>query len=103
MLEVVSRMEEGQFYCEIRGILDYATVDTFRVQAANLAGIRGVVLDCSGLEFSDSSGIGAIIDVIYVANERNANVEIIGMNERIKEIFEAVGVLQILRDLRKGD
>lgn len=101
MLEVVSRIEGKQLYLEIHGVLDYATIGMFN-DKIDVTELENVIIDFANMEFTDSTGIGAILEVIYSASENKARVELKGMNENVKSIFETVGVFEILQTLQKG-
>jgi len=102
MLKVVTRQERGLLQVKIQGILDYATIGNFNESLPDLAGIEKIDIDFADLEFTDSTGIGAVLELIYAASESGAKVEFHGMRELVKVIFETVGVFDILRTLQEG-
>ena len=103
MLEVFSRLEGRALLLELRGILDFATIGVFNERAmAWPPDVEAVTIDFSGLEFTDSTGIGAVIGAIYAASERGASVRFVGISEPIYDIFQTVGVFHILQTLQKG-
>lgn len=81
-------------------MLDYATIGTFKEANLNLVGVTVIIFEFSKLEFTDSTGIGAILDVIYLAGEQQIRVEFRGLGKDIESIFDTMGVFQILRTLQ---
>jgi anti-anti-sigma factor len=53
------------------------------------------------LEFIDSTGMGAIINTIYLSQEKSFQLKLEGINEVIYEVFETVGLFQILEVIQK--
>ncbi|MBF7084015.1 STAS domain-containing protein [Desulfallas sp. Bu1-1] len=102
MLNVKSRLEGKTVRLSLEGVLDISTVDTFNSQTEQLSGISELVLDMAGLEFIDSSGIGAILQVVRLSQERGFTVNLENANENISELLNTVGLFQIIEALQKG-
>jgi len=103
MLEVFSRLEGSELVLELRGVLDFATIGIFNERTADWpSDVAAVRIDFSRLEFTDSTGIGAVIGTIHAAAGCGASVRFVGMSEPIEEMFETVGVFEILKTLQKG-
>jgi anti-anti-sigma factor len=77
-------------------------VDTFNSQTEQLSDISGLVIDMAGLEFIDSTGVGAILQVVRLSQERGFTVSLENANENISELLNTVGLFQIIEALRKG-
>ncbi|NRD76886.1 STAS domain-containing protein [Bacillus sp. BRMEA1] len=100
LLDIQSNQK--QVVIRINGVMDIATMDAFHVQMEQLpATFSSLLLDFSNLEFIDSTGIGAIVELIYLSQEKNFTIMFEGMNEDIEEIFEMLGVFRILEALKK--
>ncbi|HHW04192.1 MAG TPA: STAS domain-containing protein [Thermoanaerobacterales bacterium] len=102
MLNVKSRLEGKTVRLSLEGILDISTVDTFNGQTEQLSGISELVLDMAGLEFIDSTGVGAILQVVRLSQERGFTVSLENANENISELLNTVGLFQLIEALRKG-
>ncbi|GAV23151.1 STAS domain-containing protein [Carboxydothermus pertinax] len=102
MLNVKSRLEGKTVRLSLEGVLDISTVDTFNSQTEKLSGISELVLDMAGLEFIDSSGIGAILQIVRLSQEKGFTVSLENANENISELLNTVGLFQIIETLRKG-
>jgi anti-anti-sigma factor len=102
MLNVKSRLEGKTVRLSLEGVLDISTVDTFNSQTEQLSDISGLVIDMAGLEFIDSTGVGAILQVVRLSQERGFTVSLENANENISELLNTVGLFQIIEALRKG-
>jgi len=87
----------------VEGVLDIFTVDEFDATLSGVTGVHKLVIDLSAVTFLDSTGIGAILRAIYQGQDHGFTVELGGMNEEIKELFDTVGVLRVLEALQKGE
>lgn len=85
----------------VSGVLDYATMNPFieEIQSIEL-GTKKVIVDFTELEFIDSTGIGAIINLVHEAMDKKFKVELDGINEEVKELFDTIGVFQIMETLQ---
>jgi anti-sigma B factor antagonist len=81
----------------LSGELDLATVDTVRsaAESACAKGLR-VVLDLSGVEFCDSTGLGMIISLFRQANSAGGQLLLSAPMPRIRYLLEISGVDQVV-------
>lgn len=93
-------VNETTFFVKVTGLMDYSTVDNFKVDIPD--NITNIVIDFSGLDFIDSTGIGSILSIIYAAGDRGIGVKFKGLNKETQELFETVGVYRIKEALLKG-
>jgi anti-anti-sigma factor len=100
-LEVAIEHEGDTATLKINGVLDISTIDIFSTQIDQLLDVSLLKIDFSNLEFIDSTGIGSIMELIYLAQEKRFKIHLKGMNETTKEIFEIVGLFTILESLQK--
>ncbi|MBP1153982.1 MULTISPECIES: STAS domain-containing protein [unclassified Paenibacillus] len=98
-LETQYETKGSIFYIKIVGLMDYSTIDNFNVEIPEK--ITEIVVDFSALEFIDSTGIGAILSIIYKAVDRGIVVEFVSLNETVGELFDTVGVFRIIEALQK--
>lgn len=61
--------------------------------------IRQLILDFSGMNFMDSSGIGVILGRYRILRERGGTVSVIHMNEQVNRIFHMAGMNKVIRQL----
>lgn len=89
---------------QVSGVLDYATMDPFVSEIRSVEpDVKQVVIDFSGLEFIDSTGIGAIINLVHEAKAKNFTVKLEGISQETGELFETIGVFEIIKTLQQEE
>ncbi|MRG85038.1 STAS domain-containing protein [Salinibacillus xinjiangensis] len=102
-VEVKKEIDDNQCILHVSGVLDYSTMEPFIEEIQSIEeGIAKVVVHFGGLEFIDSTGIGSIINLVHEANTKKFEVELDGINEEIQELFETIGVFEIMDSIQKG-
>lgn len=86
---------------KFKGILDISTANVLDPFLDETDGIQTLIFDFSELDFIDSTGIGSVINAIYLSQERNFQLKLSGMNELTQQIFETVGVFRILDTIQR--
>lgn len=78
----------------VAGELDLGSAPKLRDVAVRqlLAGDRVVVLDLTGLEFLDSTGLGTIVAVLKRARTLGAELHLVVTRERVRAPFRITGV-----------
>jgi anti-anti-sigma factor len=84
----------------LNGILDISTTNAIDPHLEEIADIDVLVLDLSGLEFIDSTGIGLIMNTIYLSQEKQFKVKLQGIDELTHQVFEMVGLYQVLETVQ---
>ncbi|MEV4135027.1 STAS domain-containing protein [Dactylosporangium sp. NPDC049742] len=84
------------------GHLDYAAADDFyaAVLEAFDAGARAVTVDVAGIEFSDSSGLAAVIRAHKTAARLGCGFSIADPDDRLTHIFAITALNQVLHVIR---
>ena len=83
----------------LREELDHHAAQKLRLELdeqINAARATRVVLDLSGTEFLDSSGLGLILGRVRVAQNAGATLEVTGASRRIRRILELCGAQKYL-------
>ncbi len=83
----------------LTGELDHNAADGLRGELDGLideTGARRLVLDLSGLEFMDSSGVGLIIGRYKRMKRRGGSVAVRGVDARIDKVLRVSGLYQIV-------
>ncbi|MGG3736484.1 STAS domain-containing protein [Aeribacillus pallidus] len=101
-LTVEKEVQENTLILQIKGVLDISTAHVIEPYLEGIDRIETVILDFSDLELIDSTGIGAIINAIYLSKEKNFQLKLQGMNELTHHVFETVGLYKVL-DALKGE
>lgn len=79
------------------GEIDMATVPHVEEALASALedGSDQVVLDLSGVEFMDSSGLNALILARNVLDERSVRLVIAGLSDQVRRLFEISGLTTV--------
>ena len=56
--------------------------------AASRPGVQSIILNMSGLEYMNSSGIGLLVTLLIRANRQKQRLLVFGLNEHYQQIFE---------------
>ncbi len=79
----------------VRGELDAATAP--ELQAAVIDAINGgaidVLIDCRGLHFADSSGLGALLAAKVALEERKGALVLFGPTDAVRRTLEVTGLV----------
>jgi anti-sigma B factor antagonist len=56
-----------------------------------------LLVDCSQLEYISSAGLGVFMSYINDLEEKNIQMVIFGMSEKVKHVFQILGLDQLLK------
>jgi anti-sigma B factor antagonist len=85
-------------YLRATGQLDLGTVDDFRVAAREARlGAQELVVDLRGLEFIDSIGLTALLDLRHVAANEGIRLGVRAEDGPVRAAFELTGLGELLR------
>jgi anti-anti-sigma factor len=79
------------------GELDHATADLLRepLESFLRAGRARLVVDCSGLEFCDSTGLNVFLGARLKAESLGGGVHLAGMRPAVARVFEITGAAAV--------
>ena len=82
----------------LRGSLDIATSPTVRAALTDAAGRehQDIIVDLSGLEFLDSTGLGALIGAHRRCAESNGSFRLVVREGPISRLLNITGLIRIL-------
>lgn len=60
-------------------------------------GFTKILVDCSSLEYISSAGLGVFMSYIEEFKEKNIGMVLFGMNEKVANTFEILGLNELLR------
>lgn len=86
----------------IKGSLDISTASLLDPYLDELVNVDVLIFDLSDLEFIDSSGIGTIMNAIYLSQEKNYKFKLRGIKELTHEVFEMIGLYEVLDAIEQG-
>jgi anti-sigma B factor antagonist len=87
---------QGRLDAQVSGILKE------RVQQLLDEGVSGLVVNLEGVDFLDSSGLGALVASLRKAKEKKGDVKLAGLRPDVRSIFDITRVarlFQICRDV----
>ncbi len=88
---------EGVAVIALGGEVDVYTSPRVKQEIVNLlnAGTPKMVVDLTGVEYLDSTGLGVLIGGLKRARERDGDLKLVCDNTRILRIFEITGLTKI--------
>ncbi len=89
----------------LRGSLDAHTFLGFQKELENAlrAGETRIVLDCDGLEYMSSAGLGVLKKYVHDFRERGGDVRIARVPEKIDNIIKLLGFSKVFKIFAKLD
>lgn len=81
--------DAGQLVVYVKGEIDIYTSEEFKLklnEAAEL-GNGPIIVDCTHLEYIDSTGLGIFVGVFKKLKQKNRNIKIINLKDSIKKLF----------------
>jgi anti-sigma B factor antagonist len=55
-----------------------------------------ILIDCSGLNYISSAGLGVFMSYIEEVNIRNIKMALFGLNDKVMNVFDILGLDQLL-------
>lgn len=96
MLTTLVSKEDNICIVKLIGELDIATADSFKdTIEKELKNIKGVSIDFMQLEFVDSTGIGALIEVIRNIQGKEISFKIYNINQDVFEVLDLLGIPEL--------
>lgn len=92
--------EQGSCHLVVcRGRMDADASGPFKERIACLCagGVTKLVVDLSGVDFLDSSGLGALVACLRKAREKHGDIKLAGLRPEVKSIFEITRVSRLFQ------
>lgn len=104
LLEIDTERRNDHLILYLKGDLDYLNIGNIEeyIEQIKSYDFKKITIDCDHLSFIDSSGILAILKVIYYCDQEELQFELRGVNEEIRYVFERVGVFEIQKILQEN-
>jgi anti-sigma B factor antagonist len=98
-LQVESRELEGVLLLYPRGFVNAHTVRLFEgeIQKALDKQRYCIVVNCAGLKYIASAGLGALMGVIEEVRQHGGDIRLTDLNETVLNIFEILGFNHLYR------
>lgn len=93
-LAIESRNENGWAVLQVRGEVDLYTSPQLRDGITELLdqGANRIVIDLSGIEFMDSTGLGVLVVGLKRAKERNGEFALVCREGSVQKILSITGL-----------
>jgi len=90
MIDITSENKKGLIIMRVKGELDLNTAADFKTAvSAKLAGKPSIIaMDFAGLEYLDSSGIGALVKLNKTAHDNNTELIFFDLEDGIRNMFK---------------
>ncbi len=96
-LSLVTRTQGARTVVEVGGEIDVYTAPQLRERVVELVadGQVDLVLDLSGVEFLDSTGLGVLVGALNRVRAQDGSLALVLTQERILKIFEITGLRKV--------
>ena len=96
-LSLTTRTEGALTVVEVGGEIDVYTAPQLRERVVELVadGKVDLVLDLSGVEFLDSTGLGVLVGALNRVRAQDGSLALVLTQERILKIFEITGLRKV--------
>jgi len=94
-LSIVSQVEErGILILRIAGFIDASNINQFDRQMHEQIekGYSKIILDCSEIQYMNSSALGIILDIHQLAIKRQGGIRIINLPRKFEKTLEMLGL-----------
>ncbi|WP_116246456.1 STAS domain-containing protein [Nocardiopsis sp. FIRDI 009] len=93
-LGLSTRVDSRSVIVAIEGELDIATAADLQQHIESAVNDHGsfLILDLSGLDFMDSSGLNVIINAYRTVREQGGSLALAALNERVTKVVRLVGL-----------
>ena len=95
----VEVLEKNSVHCfKVIGEIDTFTAPLLKERLASAKGVQGLQaqIDLSDVDYIDSTGLGVFVGFYKALKENDGYVKIIGVNARLKRLFEITGLDEII-------
>lgn len=107
-LEIIPKLnDKGVLIIKIVGFVDASNINLFdrRMYETVENGFSKIILDCSELQYINSSALGILMDIHLSANKRKGDLKILNLPKKMEKTFEMLGFnnyFQIFADEKKA-
>jgi anti-sigma B factor antagonist len=95
-LHIEQRLTTGQCVLRLEGALVMSTTQAFE-DAVRADNTHSLIIDLSAVPFVDSAGIGALVAAYVSSQNRQRNLALVGVNERVRNSLRVAWVEQLFR------
>lgn len=95
-LNITKEINNTTMILKLQGILDITTASVIEEEMDEMDSIEILILDFANIEFIDSTGIGSIVNLINLSQEKSFKIKLKGISELNHQVFNTVGLYTIL-------
>ncbi|MGK7396264.1 MAG: STAS domain-containing protein [Candidatus Cyclobacteriaceae bacterium M3_2C_046] len=98
MIELKSETQNDIYFLKVAGEVD-ASSSIHLDKAINQAvrsGHERILVDCTGLNYISSAGLGVFMSYIEELKATNISMALFGLNDKVKNVFQILGLDQLL-------
>lgn len=98
MIELNKHIEGDYYRMSVAGDVDASSsihLDSALAEALN-SGQKTILVDVSAMEYISSAGLGVFMSYIQELELKNMSLVIYGMNDKVKNVFQILGLDQLL-------
>lgn len=98
MIHIKRLQEDGADVVALVGEIDASSSIDLDLAIAKSVGenFTKILIDCSALEYISSAGLGVFMSYIEEFKEKNITMVLFGMNEKVTNTFEILGLKELL-------
>ena len=95
----------GKYLVSVSGELDVYTAPELKqvFEPVGAAGEHDLIVDLSGLNYMDSTGLGIFVGTLKDLNKHNKELHVLGVNDRILKLFEITGLRDLMYVNKKSE
>lgn len=99
MIQIKRRQEDGTDIIAVIGEIDASSSIELDLAIAKSVGegYTKILVDCGALEYISSAGLGVFMSYVEEFNDKNIRMVLFGMNEKVANTFEILGLNQLLK------
>jgi len=98
MIHIKRLQEDGADIIALIGEIDASSSIELDLAIAKSVGegFTKILVDCSALEYISSAGLGVFMSYIEEFKDKNINMVLFGMSEKVANTFEILGLNELL-------
>jgi|SRR5690606_38673769 len=99
MIHIKRLQEDGVDIIALVGEIDASSSIELDLAIAKSVGegFKKILVDCNSLEYISSAGLGVFMSYIEEFKDQNISMVLYGMNERVANTFEILGLHELLK------
>jgi anti-sigma B factor antagonist len=99
MIHIKRLQEDGMDVIVLIGEIDASSSIELDLAIAKSVGegFARILIDCSSLEYISSAGLGVFMSYIEEFKDKNIDMVLFGMNDKVANTFEILGLHELLK------